>query len=99
MSFAGKLALGVATGLAGYYGKVAEQQMEEKRSAIALAREKALAQFQSGLRREESAIAGAETRKSYTHKVETDVVGELALLPKKGEEEIRVAEAKEAAQL
>lgn len=99
MSFAGKLARGVATGLSGYYGKLADQQSEDRRAQILLEREKALSQFQSGLRREESALAADQTRKTYADKVATDVAGEVALLPRKAAAEASVNEAKERARL
>lgn len=93
----GKLALGIGRGLAGYYGKVAEQEMETRKIDLLAKREMALSVFNSGLRREEAAIAAEEQRKSYTHKVTTDVGGEAALLPAKTKAEIEVARGREAA--
>lgn len=97
MSFAGRLALGIAKGLSGYYGEQAKTQAEERRADILLQREKALATFQSDLRRGEAAVVGEETRKTYRDKVSTDVAGEVALLPHKTKAELTVVGAKAGA--
>jgi hypothetical protein len=99
MSFAGRLARGVASGLAGYYGKLADQELEDRKQAATLDREKALATFQSGLRREETAAAGDESRRTYEANKTVDVAGELAMTPVKRDAQIAVKEAEERATL
>lgn len=70
MGFAGKLALGLAKGLAGYHGELARQEAEERKAQILANKEMALAQFKSKLTQDEDTHKG--TINAGLKVVETD---------------------------
>jgi hypothetical protein len=95
MSFAGKLARGLLAGGAGYYGKVAEEQAETRKSDALLMREKALAQFNSDLTNERTTHTGNVDAALDTVKTNNKVRGEKDILPAKTAAQIEVDSAKE----
>jgi len=99
MSFAGKLARGLLAGAAGYYGKVSDAQIEERKQAALLDREKALAQFRSGLSKDEKTHSGKVEGDLYESKVAAETAGKAALIEPEKKAKIEVNEAAEVARL